>query len=95
MKEYYDRNVEQVVKVLRCSSEAHSSRNAYKSLPNMRNPPSLAVIRTFVHLLSNSDCDYQQEIELNDLQDLIVEKSKHNEDLESKIENLTLNWGPR
>ncbi|KAJ9099518.1 hypothetical protein QFC19_005943 [Naganishia cerealis] len=91
MKEYYDRNVEQVVKA-QAFIRSTFSRNAYKSLLNMRNP-SLAVIRNFVHLLSNSDCDYQQEIELNDLQDLIVEKSKHNEDLESKIENLDVKLG--
>lgn len=91
MKEYYERNVDQVVRA-QAFIRSTFSRNAYKSLLNMRNP-SLAVIRNFVHLLSNSDCDYQQEIELNDLQDLIVEKSKHNDDLESKIENLDVKLG--
>lgn len=86
MESYYQRNLQQVVKA-QAYIRSSFSRSAYRSLLSMRNP-SLAVIRTFVHLLSNSDGDYQQKIRLNELQDAIVEKSKHNEDLEYKIESL-------
>lgn len=91
MEDYYRQNLLRVI-TAQAYIRSIYTRNAYKSLLNMRNP-SLAVIRKFVHLLSNSDCDYQEKVELNDLQDVIVGKSKNNVDLETKIESLDVKLG--
>lgn len=88
MENHYTNNLDKVVKaqsILR-SKYIH---NAYKSLINMKNPP-VAVLRKFAYLLSDSCSDYQEEMQLSKLKDLILEKSKNNEDLELQIENLDI-----
>ncbi|KAI5959121.1 IQG1 [Candida margitis] len=85
---YYELRIESVIKaqamIRKCLAQY-----AYKSLITSPNP-SLVVLRQFAHLLSNSDGDFEQEVQLSRVKDLLIEKSKNNEKLEGQIESIDL-----
>lgn len=88
MFNYYAANVQKVINAQAIIKSKFTHR-AYKSLLGMKNPP-LSVIKRFAYLLTDNDMDYQEEMELSELKDQIIEKSRTNEDLESQIENLDI-----
>ncbi|CAH6720986.1 ras GTPase-activating-like protein Iqg1p [[Candida] jaroonii] len=88
---YYIERLDHVIKA-QSFIKRNFDQRAYKSLINMRNPP-LSIIRRFAYLLSDNDMDYEQEMELSELKDQIIEKSKANEELETLIENLDIKLG--
>lgn len=88
---YYYENINKLIKV-QCFIKSNFAQRAYKSLITRRNPP-LSIIRKFAYLLSDNDMDYEQEMELAELKDKIIEKSKANEELETLIENLDIKLG--
>lgn len=81
---YYHINSDKVIRA-QAIIKSNFTQRAYKSLINMKNPP-LAVIQRFAYLLTDNDMDYQEEMELSDMKDKIIGKSKNNEDLELQIE---------
>lgn len=85
IENYYHLNSEKVIKA-QAMIRTNFTQRAYKSLINMKNPP-LSVIQRFAYLLTDNDMDYHEELELSDLKDKIIEKSKYNEELELQIEN--------
>lgn len=85
---HYTTNLDKVIKAQSILRSKYT-QNAYKALINMKNPP-VGVVRKFAYLLSNSGQDYLEEMELSKLKDLILEKSKNNEELELLIENLDI-----
>ncbi|KAK6454285.1 ras GTPase-activating-like protein [Scheffersomyces xylosifermentans] len=85
---YYQKNVQKVIKA-QSILRRNLAQKAYKTLLNKKNPP-LSVIRRFAYLLSDNDSDYSEELELSEAKDKIIEKSKHNEELENQIENLDI-----
>lgn len=85
IEQYYHVNSDKVIKA-QAIIKSNFTQRAYKSLINMKNPP-LAVIQRFAYLLTDNDMDYQEEMELSELKDKIISKSKTNEDLELQIEN--------
>lgn len=91
MNDHYQKNMDLLIKAQSILKSKYT-RNAYRALINMKNPP-LSVVRKFAHLLSDSGSDYQEEEELNNLKDKIFEKSKRNEELELQIENLDIKLG--
>lgn len=88
MFNYYTMNLDKVIRA-QAMIKSKFTQRAYKSLLNMKNPP-LSVIQRFASLLTDNDIDYQEEMELSNLKDCIIEKSKSNEELESQIENLDI-----
>lgn len=88
MQRYYNANKDKVIKA-QAVIRSKYTQTAYKALTNMKNPP-LGVVRKFAYLLSDSGIDYQEELELTKWKDQILEKSKHNEELELQIENLDI-----
>lgn len=88
MNTHYNDNIDKVIQAQSLIRSKYT-QNAYKALINMKNPP-VSVVRKFAYLLSDSGLDYQEEMELNKLKDVILEKSKNNEDLELQIENLDI-----
>ncbi|ABN67564.2 ras GTPase-activating-like protein [Scheffersomyces stipitis CBS 6054] len=88
MKEYYQKNINSVIKAQSLIKKT-LVQNAYKTLLNKKNPP-LSVIRRFAYLLSDSDLDYQDEMELSEAKDQIIDRSRSNEELENRIENLDI-----
>lgn len=91
MESHYTKNIDRVIKAQSILRSKYV-QNAYKALINMKNPP-LSVVRKFAYLLSNNGYDFLEESELRKLKDLILEKSKNNEDLEMQIENLDIKLG--
>ncbi|CAI5760254.1 unnamed protein product [Candida verbasci] len=90
-KQYYLKNVDLVIKAQSIIKRT-LIQNAYKQLTTTTNP-TLSVIRKFAYLLSNSESDFNKEMELTKLKDKIIEKSKINEDLECQIEQLDIKLG--
>ncbi|EGV65757.1 iqgap- protein [Yamadazyma tenuis] len=88
---YYVKNMASVIKV-QSHIKSNFAKRAYQSLITMRNPP-LSIIRRFAYLLSDNDTDFEQELELAELKDRIIERSKANEELETLIENLDIKLG--
>lgn len=88
MFNYYTANINKVIRAQAIIKSKFTHR-AYKSLLGMKNPP-LSVIKRFAYLLTDNDIDYQEEMEVSDIKDRIIEKSKTNEELESQIENLDI-----
>lgn len=88
MNRHYMINVKSVIKA-QSYIKAAIHRSSYNSLLNLKNPP-LSVIRQFAYLLTDNDIDYQEIMELSDMKDRIIEISKHNETLETQIENLDI-----
>lgn len=88
MENYYTENLDLVIKAQSILKSKYT-QTAYKALINMKNPP-VSVVRKFAYLLSNSGTDFQEEMELSKLKDVILEKSKNNEELELLIENLDI-----
>ena len=89
--DYYQKHIKQVVKA-QAILQRIFAQNAYKQLITSKNP-SLKVIRRFAPLLSNNERDFQDEMTLSDLKDLIIEKCKANEEYESQIEQLDMKLG--
>ncbi|KAG7666339.1 IQG1 [[Candida] subhashii] len=88
LHQYYHNNVDKVIHAQALLRRA-LAQSAYKQLINTKNP-SLSIIRKFAHLLSASDGDYRDEVELSQARDMIIESSKRNEELEGQIEALDI-----
>lgn len=91
MHQYYRARTAQVVRA-QAIIRSRCTQNAYKQLLSTKNPP-LAVIKRFAHLLTDNDRDYQEEMQLSAIKDLIIEKSRANEDLELQIEHFDIKLG--
>ncbi|KAI5959107.1 IQG1 [Candida theae] len=85
---YYELHTDKVIKA-QAICRSVLAQSSYKSLLTSTRP-TLVVLRQFAHLLSNSDGDFEQELQLSKIKDLIIEKSKGNEALEGKIEHIDL-----
>lgn len=88
---YYYKNMDKLIKA-QAVIKSNFAQRAYQSLITMKNPP-LAIIRRFAYLLSDNDMDFEEELELAELKDQIIDKSKANEELETLIENLDIKLG--
>lgn len=88
---YYYKNMDKLI-IVQSHIKRNFAKRAYQSLISMKNPP-LSIIRRFAYLLSDNDMDFEQEMELAELKDKIIEKSKANEELETLIENLDIKLG--
>lgn len=84
--EYFKKNMDKVIKIqsfLRAKKEGDS----YKSLTSSSNPP-LSTVKNFVHLLNDSDLDFEQEVQLEQNRKQVVDEINHNEQLEQFINQL-------
>lgn len=76
-QEYYRKNMEKVVKV-QSYVRGKIQGQAYKSLTSGKNPP-VGTIKGFVHLLNDSDFDFDEEIEFERLRKMVVQQVRQNE----------------
>jgi len=86
--EYYKQHLPAIIKI-QSYIRGNYLGNAYKSLISMENPP-LSVIKKFAYLLSNSDVDFEEEVNLTRIKEAINEKTASNESLEKHIGQLDL-----
>ncbi|KAK1345173.1 hypothetical protein QTO34_013883 [Cnephaeus nilssonii] len=71
---------------------ASKARDDYKTLVGSENPP-LPVIRKFVHLLDQSDLDFQEELEVARLRGEVVTKIRGNQQLEKDLNLMDIKIG--
>ncbi|KZF24433.1 putative ras GTPase activating protein [Xylona heveae TC161] len=87
-QQYYRKNMEKVIKV-QSFVRGRLQGEAYKSLTNGKNPP-VGTVKGFVHLLNDSDFDFDEEIECERLRKSVVQHVRQNEMLEQYIDQLDI-----
>ncbi|PHH71359.1 hypothetical protein CDD80_5346 [Ophiocordyceps camponoti-rufipedis] len=87
-KRFFDENMQKVVKI-QSFVRAKVQGEAYKSLTTGKNPPVNAV-KNFVHLLNDSDFDFNEELEFERMRKTVVQQVRQNEMLEQYIDQLDI-----
>jgi Ras GTPase-activating-like protein IQGAP2/3 len=87
-KRHYNENMQKVIKI-QSLVRAKLQGDAYKSLTSGKNPPVNAV-KNFVHLLNDSDFDFNEEVEFERLRKTVVQQVRQNEMLEQYIDQLDI-----
>jgi Ras GTPase-activating-like protein IQGAP2/3 len=85
---HYKENMEKVVK-LQSFVRARQQGQAYKVITSGKNPP-VKTVKNFVHLLNDSDFDFDEEIEFERLRKTIVHRVRENEQAEQYIDQLDI-----
>ncbi|NXO20142.1 IQGA1 protein, partial [Cisticola juncidis] len=88
---YFRNHINDVVKI-QAFIRANKAREDYKTLINAENPP-MAVVRKFVHLLDQSDQDFQEELELMKLREEVVTLIRSNQQLENDLNLMDIKIG--
>ncbi|XP_012593800.1 ras GTPase-activating-like protein IQGAP2 isoform X2 [Microcebus murinus] len=89
--QYFKDHSNEIVKI-QSLLRANKAREDYKTLVGSENPP-LTVIRTFVHLLDQSDLDFQEELEVAQLREEVVTKIRANQQLEKDLNLMDIKIG--
>lgn len=84
--DYFRQNMDKVIKI-QSFVRAKKQGDAYKSLTSSANPP-LSTVKNFVHLLNDSDLDFEQEVQLEQSRKQVMDEINHNEQLEQFINQL-------
>ncbi|THY36173.1 putative ras GTPase activating protein [Aureobasidium pullulans] len=85
---FYRENMEKVIKV-QSFIRARQQGQAYKSLTSGKNPP-VGTVKNFVHLLNDSDFDFDEELEFERLRKTVVQRVRQNEMAEQYIDQLDI-----
>ena len=85
---FFKENMEKVVK-LQSFVRGKLQGEAYKSLTTGQNPP-VNTVKNFVHLLNDSDFDFNEEIEFERLRKTVVHQVRQNEMAEQYIDQLDI-----
>lgn len=87
-QQYYHENMQKVIKV-QSIARAKIQGEAYKSLTSGKNPP-VGTVKGFVHLLNDSDFDFDEEIEFERLRKTVVQHVRQNEVADHYISQLDI-----
>lgn len=85
---YFKANMEKVVKI-QSFIRGRQQGEAYKSLTNGTNPP-VGTVKGFVHLLNDSDFDFDEEVEFERLRKTVVQHVRQNELADQYITQLDI-----
>jgi Ras GTPase-activating-like protein IQGAP2/3 len=85
---FFKENMEKVVKI-QSIVRAKIQGEAYKSLTNGKNPP-VGTLKGFVHLLNDSDFDFDEEVEFERLRKTVVQHVRQNEMADQYITQLDI-----
>ncbi|KUJ24468.1 putative ras GTPase-activating-like protein rng2 [Mollisia scopiformis] len=85
---FFKENMEKVVKI-QSFVRGRLQGEAYKSLTTGKNPP-VNTVKNFVHLLNDSDFDFNEEIEFERLRKTVVQQVRQNEMAEQYIDQLDI-----
>jgi Ras GTPase-activating-like protein IQGAP2/3 len=85
---HYKENMEKVVKI-QSFVRARQQGQAYKVITSGKNPP-VKTVKNFVHLLNDSDFDFDEEIEFERLRKTIVHRVREKEQAEQYIDQLDI-----
>ena len=87
-KRFFKANMEKVVKV-QSFVRGRLQGEAYKSLTSGNNPP-VGTVKGFVHLLNDSDFDFDEEVEFERLRKTVVQHVRQNEMADQYISQLDI-----
>ena len=87
-KKFFKANMEKVIKV-QSFVRGKLQGEAYKSLTSGKNPP-VGTVKGFVHLLNDSDFDFDEEIEFERLRKTVVQHVRQNEMADQYITQLDI-----
>ena len=87
-KRFFKENMEKVVKV-QSFIRGKLQGEAYKSLTSGKNPP-VGTVKGFVHLLNDSDFDFDEEVEFERLRKTVVQHVRQNEMADQYITQLDI-----
>ncbi|KAJ6079494.1 hypothetical protein N7467_009247 [Penicillium canescens] len=87
-RRHYNENMEKVIKA-QSVIRGRIQGQAYKSLTSGKNPP-VGTVKGFVHLLNDSDFDFDEEIEFERLRKVVVQQVRQNEMAEQYISQLDI-----
>ncbi|KAI1849063.1 hypothetical protein JX266_005024 [Neoarthrinium moseri] len=87
-KKHFNENMQKVIKI-QSFVRGKLQGEAYKSLTTGKNPP-VGAVKNFVHLLNDSDFDFNEEIEFERLRKTVVQQVRQNEMLEQYIDQLDI-----
>lgn len=87
-RRYFRENMQKVVKI-QSFVRAKLQGEAYKSLTTGKNPP-VGAVKNFVHLLNDSDFDFNEEVEFERMRKTVVQQVRQNEMLEQYIDQLDI-----
>ena len=87
-KRFFKENMEKVVKV-QSFVRGKLQGQAYKSLTSGKNPP-VGTVKGFVHLLNDSDFDFDEEVEFERLRKTVVQHVRQNELADQYITQLDI-----
>ena len=90
-KIHYNENMQRVIKV-QSFVRARQQGEAYKSLTSGKNPP-VNTVKNFVHLLNDSDFDFEEEVEGEKLRKAVGSRIRENEQTEKWIAELDAKIG--
>ncbi|KAG8533696.1 uncharacterized protein KY384_001437 [Bacidia gigantensis] len=85
---FFKANMEKVIKV-QSFVRAKQQGEAYKSLTTGNNPP-VGTVKNFVHLLNDSDFDFDEEVEFERLRKTVVQHVRQNEMADQYIGQLDI-----
>ncbi|KAK7061814.1 ras GTPase-activating-like protein rng2 [Favolaschia claudopus] len=88
---YYKANLNKVVKI-QSLVRAKETREQYRQL-TMGSNVTLGTIKNFVHLLDDSEADFQDEVKVERLRKKVVEAIRENQTLESDLNDLDVRIG--
>ena len=89
--EYYRANLNKVVKI-QSLFRAKETREQYRQLTLGKNV-TVGTIKNFVHLLDDSEADFQEEIKVERLRKRVVESIRENQALENDINDVDMRIG--
>ncbi|PLB37846.1 putative Ras GTPase activating protein [Aspergillus candidus] len=87
-RRYYQENMEKVVKA-QSFVRGRIQGQAYKSLTSGKNPP-VGTVKGFVHLLNDSEFDFDEEVEFERVRKMVVQQVRQNEMAEQYIGQLDI-----
>ncbi|KAI0400786.1 hypothetical protein F4802DRAFT_583548 [Xylaria palmicola] len=87
-KKHFEENMQKVVKI-QSFVRAKLQGEAYKSLTSGKSPP-VSAVKNFVHLLNDSDFDFNEEVEFERVRKTVVQQVRQNEMLEQYIDQLDI-----
>lgn len=86
--QHYRKNMESVIKV-QSFVRARQQGAAYRSLTLDKDPP-VSTIKNFIHLLNDSNFDFEEEVAMEQVRKQIVQSIRQNEAAEEHIEQMDI-----
>ncbi|GAB1292261.1 Ras GTPase-activating-like protein IQGAP1 [Apodemus speciosus] len=89
--QYFRDHINDIIKI-QAFIRANKARDDYKTLINADDPPMI-VVRKFVHLLDQSDQDFQEELDLMKMREEVITLIRSNQQLENDLNLMDIKIG--